>query len=129
MLLASVQVLDTSGLSLALWCAILVGFGFFRKCHLCVDGVSLSDLSASVLRRKHFVFDAAAYCVHITVVCSKTNQFKQREHVVTIQGVKGHVLDPYAWLLLPLFTADAEALWVCAGGCTFRLRTSSCCQG
>ncbi|EFX60526.1 hypothetical protein DAPPUDRAFT_342883 [Daphnia pulex] len=42
---------------------------------------------------------------------SKTNQFRQRQQVITIQGVKGHVLDPYAWLqkLFTLHPADGDA--------------------
>lgn len=106
------RVLQVTGPALAMWCAILVGFfGFLRKGHLCVDGVSMGEVPMGVLRRKHFCFDPAAYCVHITVVCSKTIQLKQREHVVTIQGVKGHALDPYAWLvcLFERFPADPEA--------------------
>jgi hypothetical protein len=81
--------------NLVLWCAILVGFfGFFRKGHLCVDGISLADVSMAVLRRRHFVFDPVGYCVRIMVVASKTKQFRQRDQVITLQGVKGHMLDP-----------------------------------
>jgi hypothetical protein len=42
---------------------------------------------------------------------SKTNQFRQRQQVVMMQGVKGHLLDLYAWLqkLFTLHPADADA--------------------
>ena len=65
----------------------------------------------AVLRRRHFVFDPVGYCVRITVVASKTNQFRQREQVITLQGVKGHMLDPYAWLLclFSRYPADPDA--------------------
>lgn len=112
LLLKFVRALPLGGPALALWAAILVGFfGFLRKGHLCVDGVGLGAVSMAVLRRKNFVFDHAAYCVHITVTMSKTNQFRQRQQVITIQGVKGHVLDPYAWLqkLFTLHPADGDA--------------------
>lgn len=76
MLIQFVRLLNPTGPSLVLWCAILVGFfGFFRKGHLCVDGISLADVSMAVLRRRHFVFDPVGYCVRITVVASKTNHF------------------------------------------------------
>ena len=98
--------------SLALWCAMLVVFyAFLRKCHLCVDGVGLGELATAVLRRKHFALDPVKYCVIIQVGVSKTNQFGERCHEVTLQGVKGHLLDPYYWLqqLFSSHPADGEA--------------------
>ena len=111
-LLKCLEVLPAGGASLALWCAMLVGFyAFLQKCHLCVDGVGLGELATAVLRRKHFAFDPVKYCVTIQVGVSKTNQFGERCHEVTLQGVKGHLLDPYYWLqqLFSSHPADGEA--------------------
>lgn len=111
-LLKCLHHLHTGGESLALWCAMLIGFyAFLRKCHLCVDGVGLGEISAAVLRRKHFTFDPVTYAVTVKVAFSKTNQFGERVHDITLQGVQGHLLDPYFWLQR-LFTsqpADGEA--------------------
>lgn len=110
LLLQFVALLSSSDADLVLFCAILIGFfGFLRKCHLCVDGVGLNSLSLAVLRRGSFVFDPFAYCIHITVILSKTNQYKQRKHVLTIQGVRGHALDPYYWLQKLFTTCPAAA--------------------
>lgn len=62
LMLKCAKCLPGDGVGLALWCAMLVGFfGFLRKCHLCVDGICMGDVSLAVLRRKSFRFD----CVNI----------------------------------------------------------------
>jgi hypothetical protein len=78
---------------------MLVGFfAFLRKSHLCVDsGVSLT-WSAALLLRQHIVLVPSKYCIMVTVCCSKTVQFQQRTHTIVIQGLPGHLLDPYFWV-------------------------------
>lgn len=97
-LLAIVRILPAGDKFLAVWVAMLVGFfAFLRKSHLCVEGASLT-WSAALLLRKHLVLVPSKYCILVTVTCSKTIQYQQRTHTILIQGVPGHLLDPYFWV-------------------------------
>jgi len=97
-LLAIVRILPAGDKFLAVWVAMLVGFyAFLRKSHLCVEGASLT-WSVALLLRKHLVLVPSKYCILVTVTCSKTIQFQQRTHTILIQGVPGHLLDPYFWV-------------------------------
>lgn len=97
-LLAVVRILPAGQKFMAVWVAMLVGFfAFLRKSHLCVESVSLT-WSAALLLRKHVVLVPSKYCILVTVTCSKSVQFKQRVHTIVIQGLPGHLLDPYFWL-------------------------------
>jgi hypothetical protein len=97
-LLRMVRVLPAGQSHLAIWVAMLVGFfAFLRKSHLCVDGTSL-EWHAALLLRKHLVLVPGQYCVLVKVHCSKTVQFSQRTHTIVIQGLPGHLLDPYFWV-------------------------------
>jgi hypothetical protein len=98
MLLAIVHVLPAGDKFLAVWAAMLVGFfAFLRKSHLCVEGASLS-WADSLLLRKHVTLVPSKYCIVVSVASSKTIQFRERVHDIVIQGVPGHLLDPYFWV-------------------------------
>jgi hypothetical protein len=120
MLLAIYNILPAGPRFLAVWVAMLVGFfAFLRKSHLCVEGVSLT-WHAALLLRKHIELVPAKYCILVSVTCSKTVQFQQRTHVIVIQGLPGHVLDPYWWVskyfeLVPA-AADQPAFGFVEGG-------------
>jgi hypothetical protein len=107
MLLDIVKIIPAGEKALAVWVAMLVGFyAFLRKAHLCVEGSSLSWTEALLLR-KHIALVPAKYCVIVTVGASKTVQFKQRAHDIVIQGLPGHLLDPYFWVSKYLATVPA----------------------
>lgn len=107
MLLTIVRILPAGHKFLAVWVAMLVGFfAFLRKSHLCTDGASLT-WSAALLLRKHVILVPSKYCILVVVTCSKSVQFQQRAHTIVIQGLPGHLLDPYFWVSLLLQAVPA----------------------
>jgi hypothetical protein len=108
-LLAVYKVLPSGQMFLAVWVAMLVGFyAFLRKSHLCMESVSLT-WQAALLLRKHIELVPAKDCILVTVTCLKTVQFQQRTHVIVIQGLPGHLLDPYYWVQKYFELVPAEA--------------------
>ena len=92
----------------------------------------LMTWQGSLLLHKHIELVPAKYCILVTVTCSKTVQFQQRTHVfVIIQGLPGHLLDPYYWVqkyseLVPA-EADEPAFGYLVDGVYMPLIYASCC--
>jgi hypothetical protein len=110
-LLAIIRILPAGQKFLAVWVAMLIGFfAFLRKSHLCTQSASLT-WAAALLLRKHVILVPSKYCILVVVTCSKTVQFQQRTHTIVIQGLPGHVLDPYFWVskYFEVVPAAAEA--------------------
>lgn len=79
----------------ALWaCVLITFFGFFRKSNTTANPDSVH--SSKLLLRSSIEVDARRYCLRIAVTATKTIQFGERDLIVWIQGMEGHILDPVA---------------------------------
>jgi hypothetical protein len=81
----------------ALWaCVLITFFGFFRKSNTTANPNSVH--TTKLLLAGDFEVDTKRHCLKIRVRASKTLQFGERNLVIWIQGLQGHILDPVtAW--------------------------------
>ena len=82
--------------SAALWaCMLTTWWGMLRKSNTTVGYKNPLD-AGSVIRSSDVEVVEHLWALRISIRKSKTNQFKERVHVIMLQGSHGHPLDPVA---------------------------------